>query len=401
MDQALKDWAISIFIRLAGIYSPSGSEGELAAEIAKILQDEIAIPSSVSHDNAHYHFPEHGLEGKCGNFFVTINPSGNELRNLPCIGFNAHLDGVEPGKGIKAQLNAEKTRIISAGDTILRADDTAGIVTILTMLKALQDQKIPHGPLQLIFTVSEETKLLGSRYIDPEMIKAKTIFAFDGRDPAELLLGACSSDKFNITIKGKNAHAGGHPDDGISASLIASLAIATLKSLGTWGRINDRHGEHAASVNFNIVDHEKVGTNSVQGWIKLAGEARAFNPEYLDNLTNSIRQIFEQAAQSVENKDGLTGAITEFKVDHAYDSFQLTEKDDVVKRAVNALMDNGLTPVLRQRIMGGLDACWLNTHAPTATLGSGTHNYHTIDEYLDLEEFYTSVDIAINLARAK
>ncbi|HBG02349.1 MAG TPA: peptidase M20, partial [Firmicutes bacterium] len=76
----------------------------------------------------------------------------------------AHMDRVRPGFGIKPQLKDGVIR--SDGTTILAADDVAGIVAILEALRIIKEQKLPHGRIEILFTVAEEGGLFGAKSLD-------------------------------------------------------------------------------------------------------------------------------------------------------------------------------------------------------------------------------------------
>jgi len=398
LNGSLQKWALDTFMRLASIDCTSGEEQEVSNAICKLFENYELPYKSYGFDVAHEHFAQHGVQGQRGNMFVYI-PATLGCEQLPVIGFNAHIDRVQPGKGIKPSLTADGTRIVSDGTTILAADDLSGVSVILTMLKALNDQAVPHGPLQIIFTVCEETKLLGARYLEPSLLRCSRIYSFDGEGPGDIVLGSCASDKITIKITGKNAHAGVHPEQGISAPVIASLAIANLHRQGLLGR-KEVCGQHMTSANLNIVAAQKVGTNSVQAEVCIEGEARAYDEDLLQTIADTIEHVFAQSAKSVKSSDGTCGQV-EFKADRGYNRFQLSPSDDIVRSVINAMGKVNISPVIVERVMGGMDACWLNKHVPTVVLGGGAHNYHRVDEYLDVAEFFQACELAIQLARAE
>ena len=70
----------------------------------------------------------------------------------------------------------------------------------------------------------------------------------------------------------------------------------------------------------------------------------------------------------------------------------------VVRRAVEAARGLGLKPVTRV-VDGGLDANYLNARGlPTVTLGAGQHGAHTLDEYVDIDEFLQGCRLVLALA---
>lgn len=74
---------------------------------------------------------------------------------------SCHMDTVPPGRGIKPVV--KKDRITSDGTTILGGDDKAGVAIILEVLASLKEQKIPHAPLEILFTLTEESGMRGPK----------------------------------------------------------------------------------------------------------------------------------------------------------------------------------------------------------------------------------------------
>ena len=70
------------------------------------------------------------------------------------------MDTVVPGINIKPQIK-EDGYIYSDGSTILGADDKAGLAAIIETIQYLNENEIPHGQIQFIITVGEESGLKG------------------------------------------------------------------------------------------------------------------------------------------------------------------------------------------------------------------------------------------------
>ena len=91
------------------------------------------------------------------------------------------MDTVEPGTGKKPAADGGKIR--SNGETVLGADDVAGIVCILEALRAIRENNIEHGDILAVFTVAEEGGLLGAKNLDYGRIHAKYCFVLDSEGP--------------------------------------------------------------------------------------------------------------------------------------------------------------------------------------------------------------------------
>ena len=178
------------------------------------------------------------------------DPSGNLLVRVPGVLpgapvlFAAHLDTVAPGNGRKAVLHRadeerpddeegkEKERphagvredmLTSDGTTVLGGDDGAAIAEILEAVMSLEEEKIPHRELELLFTAAEEPYCRGSRHFDFSRIRAKEAYVVDLDGPAGTAsLSAPVIVSFYAEVRGRSAHAGFRPEDGIHAIAAAA-----------------------------------------------------------------------------------------------------------------------------------------------------------------------------------
>jgi tripeptide aminopeptidase len=125
------------------------------------------------------------VKGKSGNLLVRIPGS----IDAPAILFAAHMDTVEPGRGIKAVVSETDGIIRSEGDTILAADDKAAIAAIIEACDVLEEQHLEHPPIELLFTVGEEQGLQGSKLFDYSKLRARLAYVLDaGGDPGTIIV---------------------------------------------------------------------------------------------------------------------------------------------------------------------------------------------------------------------
>src|SRR5690606_24046153 len=111
--------------------------------------------------------------------------------------------------------------------TGLGADDRAGAAVVLHAATEILRKKLPHPPLTFLWTVQEETGLQGARCVNVAALgKPQLAFNFDGGSPEKLTIGATGGYRMTITISGIASHAGGAPEQGVSAIAIAAIAIA-------------------------------------------------------------------------------------------------------------------------------------------------------------------------------
>ncbi|MGE0700699.1 MAG: M20/M25/M40 family metallo-hydrolase, partial [Hyphomicrobiaceae bacterium] len=130
---------------------------------------------------------------------------------------------------------------------------------------------------------------------------------------------------------------------------------------------------------------------------KVRGESRSHDAKFFKEITAAYKQAFAEAAARVTNSEGVAGKV-KFAAHTDYHPFRLKETLPVVKRAVECVTAAGLEPNVKVA-NGGLDANWLVKHGiPTVTFGAGQVDPHTVDEWVDLDEFDKACRLVLTLA---
>jgi len=306
----------------------------------------------------------------------------------------AHIDTVPICVGCKPVV---KGKLIRSADptTGLGGDDRAGAAVLLATLLDIVKQNLSHPPLTFLWCVQEEIGLFGARHVDVKKLGAPAMaFNFDGSKPSNVTIGATGAYRMNIRIEGIPAHAGVHPEDGVSAITIASLAIAQLHQEGWLGLIEKRSQRGTSNVG---IIHAGNATNVITELATLRAEMRSHDQKFRKQILTAYQNAFKSAAKSLTNAKGKRGKVA-FEVSLDYDSFALTTDEPAVTLATSALTACDLTPNFTIS-NGGLDANWMTKHSiPTVSFGCGQHDIHTNNEYLDLPEFFKGCEIAGHLA---
>src|SRR5690606_31285223 len=156
------------------------------------------------------------------------------------------------------------------------------------------------------------------RHASPSKLgKPSLCFNWDGGAPNIAVIGATGDDHLDITIHGLASHAGGHPEEGVSAVVIAAMAIADLQQNGWHGLIEK--GRQSGTSNVGSIDGG-AATNVVADLLTLTAECRSHNPRFRARIVEAYRQAFEKAAAEVKNVHGESGRVT-FQVRDKYESF--------------------------------------------------------------------------------
>lgn len=314
--------------------------------------------------------------GNCGNLIGFMPGS---LPQVPTLLLSAHLDSVAPCAGIEPEV--KDGVITSRGDTILAADNKSGIVAILEGLRVVREQNIPHGDIQVVITVAEEVGLYGSRYIDRSLLKADLGYVLDnGGAPGGIINTAPGQNSIKIIVRGKTAHAGVAPEEGINAIVVAGKAMAELKQ----GRIDAE-----TTANVGVITGGKA-TNIVPDYVEIACEARSRNLAKLDAQTQHMVETFERVAAA-------NGAQAEVSVQRIYDPYLLAEDTTVITLARQAAAGVGLESPIGPT-GGGADANYFNVYGiPTAVLNTGQNKVHTTDEYITVADLSKTAELVVSL----
>jgi len=377
------------FLTVEGV---TGEERLIAETVSNELK-EFGVPASaIRFDSVHERI---ALPTQTGNLIVDLPGT----RPGPRLLFSTHLDTVPLCAGVKPK--REGDRISSDGTTALGGDNRTGCAVLVTLAETLIKNNLPHPPLSLLFTVREESGLHGARELDPKDLKdAAMCFNVDGKWAAELIIGAVGQCNWDVDIRGKASHAGVAPEKGISATLVASVALTESHRSGWFGKIVKPEGKGTSNVGiFSGHPGKPAGdaTNVVTDYVHIKGEARSADAAFPAIIAEAFHAAFQKAKDEIRDSSGNSAEI-EFKVTPSYPPFHLEVDSPAVKHAKRAAESIGLTPstVFSN---GGLDANWLVKHGvPTVTIGAGQHEIHTINEYVDLPEFANGCRLAIALA---
>ena len=379
--------AIKRVMNLMAIRGGSGDETKVSNFIRAALKS-IGVPASAfAIDTANQRSP---IGGATGNLIVKLKGTIRGPRRL----LMAHMDTVPLAVDSEPVRDGDWIRPKSS-TTALGADDRAGCAVLLTAVQELLKQKIDYPPLTLLFTVQEEIGLCGVRSISAGKLgKPQLCFNWDGRDPADLIIGAVGATNLTIRIDGIPSHAGVHPDDGVNAAVIASLAIADLQKNGWHGLV--LKGNRRGTSNIGSIRGGDA-TNVVMPNVVLHAEARSHSSAFRDRIVREFEKAFKRAVKQVKNNRKETAELS-IKKETRYNAFTIPQKADSVQVASSAVRAAGLDPQTSS-CNGGLDANWMTAHGfPTVTLGCGQHHIHTVNERLNIPQYLQACSIAVQIA---
>ncbi len=344
---------VDLFCDFVQIDSESGEEGRFISYLQDLFTSE--------------------LGAEC-----TLDDYGNLIAHIPAKGSNktdplllaAHADTVKPGQGI---LPVVKNGVISsARETILGADDKAGIAEIFEAVRSAA----VRPPVEIVITREEEIGLHGAKNLDISLVSAKMGFVVDGEDAATIVIGGPTHISLDIEIIGKAAHAGMEPENGISAIRVAAEAISRMPL----GRIDEETTANVGTIHGGMI------RNGIPERVTIQAECRSLNDEKAMRQADVMRQAFETAAQEA-------GAKAEIEIEVEYKASRVPEDSPTIQLAQDAIRGVGLTPHL-EVITGGTDALVLTGRGIDAVvLGYGGSAAHTTQEQITQEALEASMAV--------
>ncbi|MGI8731281.1 MAG: M20/M25/M40 family metallo-hydrolase [Solirubrobacteraceae bacterium] len=360
------------FARLCSIASPFGSERACAEAVADELR---GMGLSVEEDAA---AAESGAQ--CGNLLARIAGRG-ERTILLC----AHLDTVPEPARIEPVL--DDGTWVSAGETILGADNKAAVAVILEVARRCAIEGAPVG-LELLFTVSEENALAGAKAFDAASLRSDWGYVFDHASPiGEIIVASPTYYRFDADFRGAAAHAGIRPEDGRSAIEAAAAAIGAMRL----GRIDD---ETTANIG-TIEGGQAGGTNIVPERCRIVGETRSLDPSKAEAMVAELIEHVHDAANTPH-----CACDVDVTTARLFDGYRHAASAPSVVAAERALGACGYTAT-RRSTGGGSDANVLQAAGLLCTnLANGTQYNHESRERVSVAALEGMLDVTLALLDA-
>jgi tripeptide aminopeptidase len=372
------DRMVKTFLELVQIDSPSKKE----AAVADYVENRLApLRVKIWRDNA-----GEKIGGNCGNLHVRMLANAS---SSPALLFSAHLDSVMPCLGIKPRV--ENGVIRSDGTTVLGADDKSGVTAVMEMLRCVHESGVPHGPIEVIFDVSEETGLLGANQVDLGAVSAECAFILDGEELDRIVYRSPSANRMNYEIDGVAAHAGMCPERGVSAIEVFVEAVSKMKL----GRLDPDSTANIGTVNSGRA------TNIVADKLVATAEARSHSQETLDAQTRHMSQCFEEAVRrftkSVDDKT--VAPVFRAQVKREFNAMNIPLDSLAYRLAFEAGRALGMD-MQPMSIGGGTNANVYNEKGlPAVVIGCGMKEEHTTSEHLYVRDLEMSVKLCLMILR--
>lgn len=315
-------------------------------------------------------------------------PATPGFEHFPSVGFLAHMDGVEgvstlPVRPITINTDSGDTIIKSSGDTILSADDKAGVAIIISATEEILQNNIPHCQIELIFSPDEETGH-GMDNVPLTWIQSKQCYTVDGGGIGEIEAECFNAYKSVVTFQGLAKHTGTARPNMANATTMAAHFVAMLPQ---------NESPEATDGYLGFFAPMEISGTMEEASVTLF--LRDFDAQGMGRRLEAV----ETFAKAVEAKFP-TGKVS---VKHTQQYLNMKEKLDktpqVMEKLIQAVKDVGIEPIFNP-IRGGTDGSRLTELGiPTPNIFTGGHNFHSKDEWASLYEMTKSCETIIQLIK--
>jgi tripeptide aminopeptidase len=273
--------------------------------------------------------------------------------------------------------------VTGSGDTLLGADDKAGVAAIMTATAHLAAHpELPRPALKICFTPDEEIGALAAR-LDLKEFGAACAYTIDGGDLGELEDETFSALEALITIRGVDVHPGYATGKMVNAIRLAARVVASLPPELSPEATGDRGGF--------IHPYRLSGTPAV-------ASIRAIIRDFDEDLLNAHMALLQRTAEEVVGAD--PRARLEVDVHRQYTNMRrfVERMPEVVAAADAAIRMEGIEPI-RRPIRGGTDGSSLSQRGlPTPNIFTGGHDFHSVREWASLQDMSAAAATIVRLA---
>ena len=371
-------------------------------DLAKLLADELTAMGAkdVIYDKDHCYI------------YATI-PACSGKEGAPVMGFISHMDTSDAvsGKDVKARIvnnydgkaiklsddgkyvlspesfpelnnHVGEDLIVTDGNTLLGADDKAGIAEIMTMAETLlKNPEIPHGEIRIGFTPDEEIGE-GTKYFDLEKFGASFAYTVDGGKLGEMEYENFNAAEVELIINGRSVHPGDAKNRMLNATLIAYEFQSMLPVFENPMYTEKREGF------YHLTMMKGTCEKAVCYYIIRDHDMEKFKAkkETVKRIVNFLNEKYGENTVELTMEDSYYNMIEKIRP-HMH----------LVENAKKAMEELGITPI-DQPIRGGTDGAMLSYKGlPCPNLCTGGYNYHGRYEYASIQEMRSCVDILLKL----
>lgn len=392
-------------------YVKYGTPSDEGSESVPSTSCQFELARAVAEELAELGVNDAYVDEKC--YVYGHIPATEGYENAPAVGFIAHLDTAPDfeGNGCKPKIIEDydgdnitlgdsgrtitlkdfphlkrlkgKTLIVTDGNTLLGADDKAGIADILTAVERIVKEGIPHGKICVAFTPDEEIGR-GADCFDLEAFGADYAYTVDGGGAGEIEYENFNAASAVWTLKGVNVHPGSAKNVMINASLVAMEINAMLPAGDTPASTEGYEGF------FHLCEMQGCVEKATLEYI-----VRDHSPERFEGRIEMLRHI----EKLINEKYGAGTALVDIKEQYRNMAEKILPVFHVIEDAKAVTESFGIKPAVHP-IRGGTDGARLSYMGlPCPNLGTGGYAFHGPYEHAVAEEMEQCVDIIIGIAK--
>ena len=274
--------------------------------------------------------------------------------------------------------------IVTDGNTLLGADDKAGIAIIMSALEYFKNNpKIKHHPISVAFTVDEEIGE-GPLHFSLEKMNASYAYTIDGSYINDIEGENFNAKAASLKVEGVAVH----PGEGKNALL---NAIILLDEWRHYLPMDDTPFE--AGIDDGFYHLTDISGTSEKAELNMI--LRDFDKSKLNNRVFLLEKGQNELSKKYPKAKFILNIVDQYENMKEY----VIKKPEVMERAKNAIIKNGLIPTF-SKIRGGTDgATFSKMGLITPNLGTGSYNHHGRFEYLVVQEYLKMINIVIDILK--
>ena len=269
--------------------------------------------------------------------------------------------------------------VTSTGETLLGADDKAGVAILMGMIRKLTKENIPCGELYFLFTTDEE---VGRGMENPPLneFKPKYAFTFDGGTLGEAEYECFNAVSAVFEITGRAAHLGQAKGKLVNAIDVAAALTAALPEQ-----------EKPETTEGNEGYFCPVSLEGSLEKAELTIIVRDFEEEGIRRRVAFLREM------AIKTEKKFDGAVINVKTAWKYRNMKSFIPENLIEYLLKSMEKAGIEPKIRA-VRGGTDGAVLSELGiPCPNLFTGGHNFHSCLEWLSVSAFYTAFSLGMTL----
>ena len=406
----MKEKILEKFLRYISVDTASDPESQSQPSTAKQLDlSRMLVKELKEMGVTDASLDEHGY------VMATIPSNLPAGKKVPVIGFIAHVDSAPdaPGAGVNPQIiynyngediviNSEKgmvmrveefpelagykgqTLITTDGNTLLAADDKAGIAEIMSAVEfVMKNQDFMHGEIKIGFTPDEEIGR-GVDKFDVKRFGAEYAYTLDGGEIGELEYENFNAASAKIFIQGRNIHPGYAKDKMVNAIILGTEFNALLPV-----EQRPEFTQHYEGF-FHIIRFDGTVEEAMIQYIIRDHDSEKFE---------SKKNLIEESVTYMNKKYGEGRFRLELKDQYYNMRKQVEPHYHIVEKAIEAMELSGVKPHIKP-IRGGTDGARLSFMGlPCPNIFAGGHNFHGRYEYIPLESMEKATEVVLNIIK--